>query len=274
MRKFSFLICISAAGMATLGAQDIRRHAAVGRGGGPGGGERCTVDVVVDGSAEVEIRGDDAVMRNLSGQAPQFRQFECTRPIPANPPNFRFSEVDGRGRQELVRSPRDGGVAVVRIEDPQSGSGEYRFELMWGGGGDGDRRDMDRRDQRGGGDGDREHQQYQQDRDRFFQGEAWRRNLFQRVREDVEHVQHSTFPFTGDQSRLGQTITELNELQGKLSAGHYDERELDQVLGALGSVVQNNRLSPRDRDVLNDDLRRMREFRDHHDDYGARFQRN
>ena len=54
------------------------------------------------------------------------------------------------------------------------------------------------------------------------------------VREDVEHLQHSTFPFTGDQSRLSRTIFELNELQGKLSQGRFDEHELgEHELGDL-----------------------------------------
>jgi hypothetical protein len=247
-----------------LTAQDIQRKANIGRGFGPN--EGCTVDVVVDGAAEIEIRGDTAIMRNLSGGAPQFRQFECSRPMPPNAPGFRFNAVDGRGRQELVRTPRDGGPVVVRIDDPQGGAGEYRFEVMWG---------PDRGFGRGPGpDPDRDHMDYQRDRERFFQGDAWRRSFFQRVREDVEHLQHTTFPFTGDQSRLSRTIFELNELQEKLGRGFYDEHELNDVMDAMGSVLQNNRLTPRDRDVLSDDLQRMRQFRDHHDDWGARYTRN
>jgi hypothetical protein len=42
------------------------------------------------------------------------------------------------------------------------------------------------------------------------------------------------------------------------------------VIGALGQVVRDNRLSGRDRDVLNDDLNRLRDFRARHNDYGAR----
>jgi hypothetical protein len=115
---------------------------------------------------------------------------------------------------------------------------------------------------------------YAQERERFFQGEGWRRNLFQRVREDVEHVEHSTIPFTGDRARLARTITELNELQGKLGEGRYDERQLGDVMGGLRAVVEENRLSPRDRDALSDDLNRLREFRERHDEYGARAPRN
>jgi hypothetical protein len=102
-----------------------------------GGGDRgkCTLEVVVDGVAEVEIRGDTANLRTLSGQPAQWRRFECNGPIPNNPGDFRFSGVDGRGRQTLVRDPRNGGVAVVRIEDPQGGSEGYTFDIEWSGGG-------------------------------------------------------------------------------------------------------------------------------------------
>ena len=95
-----------------------------------------------------------------------------------------------------------------------------------------------------------------QERERFFQGEGWRRNLFQRVREDVEQVEHSTIPFTGDRARLARTVTELNELQAKLGEGRYDERQLDDVIGALRAVVEENRLTGPDRDALSDDLNR------------------
>jgi hypothetical protein len=51
--------------------------------------------------------------------------------MPANPANFRFSGVDGRGRQELVRDPRNGGVAVVQIEDKDGGAEGYTFDINW-----------------------------------------------------------------------------------------------------------------------------------------------
>jgi hypothetical protein len=274
MRKSFLYIVAVAASLGILAAQNIQRRAGITRGGGPGGGEGCTVDVVVDGSAEVEIHGDNAVLRNLAGAPPQFRQFDCTRPIPMNPPGFRFNEVDGRGRQELIRTPQDGGPLVVRIDDPQAGPGEYRFEITWAGDRGGYRREQGDRGYDLNRDPDRDHSRYQEDRGRFFQGESWRNNLFQRVREDVEHLQRSTYPFTGDQSRLSRTIFELNELQDKLSQGRYDEHELEDVMYALTSVLQNNRLSARDRDILTDDLSRMREYREHHDEWGRGYRGN
>jgi hypothetical protein len=80
----------------------------------------------------------------------------------------------------------------------------------------------------------------------------------------------ATFPSGGDQFRLASTRQELDELQGKLAAGRYDERELDDVIRALQRVVQDNRMPARDRGVLTDDLDRLRDFRARHDSYGAR----
>jgi hypothetical protein len=83
----------------------------------------------------VEIRGNRAILRNIAGQPPQWRRFECTDALPRNPAEFRFQGIDGRGRQTLFRDPRNnGGAAVIRIEDPASGSEGYTFDIMWGGG--------------------------------------------------------------------------------------------------------------------------------------------
>ena len=75
--------------------QGLQRRANMVGGGGPDYG-KCTVEVVVDGGAQVEIRGDTATLRDTNGQTPQWRRFECTSPLPANPANFRFAGGTGR----------------------------------------------------------------------------------------------------------------------------------------------------------------------------------
>ncbi len=130
-------------GMATLATvagtatgQNLGMRATITGGGSPDRG-MCTIEVVADGAVEVEIRGGNATLRNLSGRPPQWRRFECTSVMPNNPPNFRFRGVDGRGSQELVRGPQNG-PAVVRIQDPAGGAEGYTFALSWGGEGRGD----------------------------------------------------------------------------------------------------------------------------------------
>jgi len=124
----------------------------------PDGG-KCTIEVDVDDIAQVEISGDMGRIRTLSGQPSTWRRFECTGPMPPNVADFRFSGVDGRGRQMLVSDPRNNrGLAVIRIEDPKGGREGYTFDIEWRGGGPpvggppvgggfgGDGRDRDRRD--------------------------------------------------------------------------------------------------------------------------------
>jgi hypothetical protein len=100
------------------------------------GGDRgkCTIEVEVDGSAEVSFYGDTGQLRTFSGQPAHWRRLECTDGLPRNPWEFRFRGIDGRGHVELIRDPRNNrGVAVVRIEDFQGGREGYTFELEWRG---------------------------------------------------------------------------------------------------------------------------------------------
>src|SRR5690349_4802506 len=102
-----------------VNAQTSERRATV-TGGGAGDGGKCTIEVQVDGSADVEIRGDRGFLRTLSGRPAQWRRFECTSPIPSNASDFRFSGVDGRGRQEMIQDPGSGrGAVIIRIQDPE-----------------------------------------------------------------------------------------------------------------------------------------------------------
>src|SRR5579862_7398560 len=127
--------------------QEMRMRANIVGGGGPERGS-CRVEVWVDSTARVEIRGHDGVLRRASqgGQPPQWRRFECMGEMPPNMGEFRFAGVRGRGSQRLVQDPRNGGVAVVEINDPQNGAEVYAFDLIWERGVGGDRRDGDRRD--------------------------------------------------------------------------------------------------------------------------------
>jgi hypothetical protein len=121
--------------VAPVGAQTAERRATF-KGGGDNDSGKCTIEVYVDDSAEVEIRGDRGFLRTLTGQRAQWRRFECSGPMPMNPREFRFSGIDGRGQQELVQDPRNGrGAAVVRIHDPKGGAEGYTFDLEWRGGG-------------------------------------------------------------------------------------------------------------------------------------------
>src|SRR5580704_7488477 len=113
-----------------LSANTESMRATIGGGGRERG--RCSVQVTVDGSAEVEISGDMGSLRTTGGAPSAWRSFHCTSPIPANPQNFGLGRVSGRGSIRLVQDPRrTGGRAVIRIDDPQHGAGNYSFDLQW-----------------------------------------------------------------------------------------------------------------------------------------------
>jgi hypothetical protein len=113
----------------------------------------------------------------------------------------------------------------------------------------------------------RDDDSYHSDRDAYFHYQQWRGHVFERVKDDVEHVREVTWPGGGDQYRLDRTVDQLNDLQGKLASHVYDERDLDAVIGVLSRVVSDNRMAPRDRDMLNDDLSRLQDYRAHHADW-------
>src|SRR5262245_55071998 len=104
--------------MPAFGQRADSYRARISGGGGDHG--KCTIEVEVDGVAEIEIRGDQGLMRTLGGNPASWRRMECNMPLPPNPYEFRFSGVDGRGRQILLREPsQNRGAALIRIEDPK-----------------------------------------------------------------------------------------------------------------------------------------------------------
>lgn len=102
---------------------------------GSGNSGKCTIEVNVDGVAEVSINGSQGRMRTLEGQPARWVRFQCNAPFPQQMSDFRFRGIDGRGRQTLLQDPRNNrGNAVIRIEDPNGGSEGYTFDLEWSGG--------------------------------------------------------------------------------------------------------------------------------------------
>ena len=95
---------------------------------------KCTIEVNVDGAAEVEVQGGEGRIRNLSGRGAAWRRFVCNGVMPANPVDFRFRGIDGRGDVQLLQDPRQsGGRIVFRVDDPQGGREGYTVDLEWRG---------------------------------------------------------------------------------------------------------------------------------------------
>src|ERR1700723_2579736 len=94
-------------------ANPVSRRATMTGGGGNG---RCTIEVSVDHAAEVEVSGDTGLLTTIAGQPSVWRRFQCNTPLPANPVDFRFVKIGGRGTVRLVQDPRSTrGRAVIHI---------------------------------------------------------------------------------------------------------------------------------------------------------------
>ena len=92
----------------------------------------CEVRVIVDNVAEVGLRGERVFVRTLEGAPAYDAGTTCTAPLPrTGATNFRVRGMEGRGNAQLVEEPnaQNGYVAVIRIEDRQSGAAEYHFRV-------------------------------------------------------------------------------------------------------------------------------------------------
>jgi hypothetical protein len=143
---------------------------------GGGGAGKCTFEVVIDGAADVEIRGTEGRLRWRGGGGMSWRRLDCNQPLPRNPNNFRFQGIDGRGSQSLLRSPNsNNGVAVIHVDDPQKGSEGYTGDIMWDGGNDNGGFNGGNRDRDGWNDRDRDHDGWNdRDRERDHDGDRER----------------------------------------------------------------------------------------------------
>jgi chromosome segregation ATPase len=103
------------------------------------------------------------------------------------------------------------------------------------------------------------------ERDERYRDEHWRGHIFQQVRWDLEHIDSSRWAAERERRRLERTKEELSDLQAKLEQGRFDRSELNDVIDSLTKSSNDTRLSPRDRDVLNDDTARLRDYREHHE---------
>lgn len=106
-------------------------------------------------------------------------------------------------------------------------------------------------------------QDWYRQREERFGGEQWRLHLFAEVRKDLQHV------WTGvakdkELERLTKTEDELAKMQADLDATRWDNGLLNDVIDSIAKSSSDNRLAARDRTVLADDLRRLKEFQDQH----------
>ncbi len=105
-------------------------------------------------------------------------------------------------------------------------------------------------------------QDWYQQREERYRGD-WRPHIFMHVRTDLEHV-WAGHAADRERARLTKTEEELTQMQGDLDRGRWDNGILNDVIDSIRKSSDDARLAPRDRNVLADDLGRLKEFQDQH----------
>jgi hypothetical protein len=103
-------------------------------------------------------------------------------------------------------------------------------------------------------------QDWYHDRDARYQDEQWHSQVFTEVRSDLDHIWSARGASEKEDARLERTKQELTELQAKLDHGQFDNGTLNDVIDSIRKSANDQRLAPRDRAVLSDDLNRLHDY--------------
>jgi hypothetical protein len=107
-------------------------------------------------------------------------------------------------------------------------------------------------------------QDWYHDRDDRYRGDRWRAHVFLEVRTDLDHVWSARRASDRERARLQRTKDELTQLQADLDHGRWDNGILNDVIDSVRKSANDDRLAPRDRQVLADDVVRLKDYQDHH----------
>ena len=107
-------------------------------------------------------------------------------------------------------------------------------------------------------------QDWYHEREERYRGEGWRPHIFLHVRSDLDHVWSASRATEKERRRLDKTKEELTKMQADLDQGRFDNGLLNDVIDSLRKSSNDDRLAPRDREVLADDLTRLKDYQDHH----------
>lgn len=94
----------------------------------------CRLRIFVDDAAQVQLRGDQIIVRTQSGQRSFDQGSVCNQPLPFHRvDNFRVTTERGRGQVMNVEPPmrRNNFAGSMRIEDPQRGGETYELVVAW-----------------------------------------------------------------------------------------------------------------------------------------------
>ena len=109
-------------------------------------------------------------------------------------------------------------------------------------------------------------QDWYHDRDDRYRGDQWRSHVFAEIRRDLDHIWSANRAADKERKRLDRTKQELTDLQARLEHGEWDNGHVNDVIDSLRKSANDERLSERDRTVLNDDVNRLKDLQNEHNE--------
>jgi len=94
--------------------------------------------------------------------------------------------------------------------------------------------------------------------------------LVDQVHSDLDRAYSTRHLSGGDRDRLNNAEKQLREFARKWDHHNFDKGELDDAIGSIQHVLDNNKLDGRDRDAINDDITRLRNMREAYDRHEIR----
>src|SRR6185436_18540464 len=89
----------------------------------------------VDREVQIVMRGDRVSTQNVGRTEPNDERSRTMSGLPRQDGEVVVRLVDGRGRVDVIQQPaaRNGYTAIVRVQDPRSGSDAYQLVAYWQG---------------------------------------------------------------------------------------------------------------------------------------------
>jgi hypothetical protein len=94
--------------------------------------------------------------------------------------------------------------------------------------------------------------------------------MIDRVHEDLNHAYGEWHFSDADRDRLNKAERQLREFAQKWSNAKFDKGELDDAIGSIQHVLDNNRMPVESRDALSSDVARLRQMREAYDRHEIR----
>jgi hypothetical protein len=110
-------------------------------------------------------------------------------------------------------------------------------------------------------------QDWYHEREERFRGEAWKPHVFMNVKDDLDHVWSAFHASDKERKRIERTKDELTKMQEDLDHGRWDNGLLNDSIDSIRKSSNDQRLAPPDRQVLADDVIRLKDYQDHHNQW-------